>query len=342
MAKLATKAPAPGAAKMHAPGLADGVYLYLDEETYHNDSALGSTDLRSLLKGANEYWWRSEMNPKRPPVMSAMTDGKIIGKAMHKLLLEGEKLFAEGYVRRPDDPTGSTPAEKGQRTKDAKKRLMEGQDLIHGDDYDFLLGVKSVIDEDPELVGCLDGGLSEVSVFWTRPDGIRCKARYDKLKLRGIGDIKSIANERGRELSTACRLDIHTYRYDIPAAHYLESRRHLPGLVTANRVFVGTMPYGDLDDPDPHTDAVLFLTSVAKQKEFAFQLVFVPKTGAPDAWSCTLSPGNEILMLAETDISVAIDVYKMAIERFGTGRWLPMRGVQELAIEEMPVGFGRR
>lgn len=320
----------------HAPGLPDGIFIGLDEETYHSDSALGSTDIRTVRKGANEYWHRSSMNPKRPPVMAASTPARAVGKALHALLLEGEPKLKKYFVRRPADPAGATPSEKGAITKAANAKLMEGQTLLHGDDWDFITGVKDIIDSDPELKGCLDGGLSEVSVFWTRKDGVRMKVRFDKLKLRGIGDVKTIANERERELGTACRLDIHTYRYDIQAEHYLEGRRQLPALVTAGSVFDGN---GEVILPGPH---LKFLNDVAKQKDFAFQFVFVPKTGAPDAWSCVLSPGNPILSTARVDIETAVDYYKLALSRFGTkDRWLPMRAVEELAIEELPIGFGR-
>jgi hypothetical protein len=329
------KSPAP--LRHHAPGLPDGVYLDLDETAYHADSALGPSDIRRLRKGYNLYWHYSAMNPKRPE--DKTTESKILGSALHALLLEGDAKLKKFFVRRPDDPKDATPPEKGQTTKAAKAKLLSHQELIHGDWWEFIHGVKSIIDEDEELRGCLDKGLSEVSVFWTRKDGVRCKARFDKLKLRGIGDIKSIANERERELGQACRLDIHTYRYDVQAAHYLEGRRQMVDLVKAGKV---SQPNG-FDVPNNKDDVakLAFLDQVVAQKDFAFQFVFIPKTGAPDAWSCVLSPGNPILSMAQVDIETAINAYSMALERFGTKRWLPLRDVSELAVEEMPVGFGR-
>lgn len=334
------------------PSLPDGIYLNLHEDRYHADTALGSSNIRDLLKGANLYWWKSPMNPKQKK--SKRTPSKILGSATHKLLLEGFEAFDAIYVRGPydDDDEDLTSAEKAALTKAAKKNLSEGQELLKREDYDFVLGCKSVIDADPELEGCLDNALTEVSIFWTRPDGVRCKARLDALKLRGIGDIKTIANERERDLEVACKLDISTYRYDIPAEHYSEGRRQMPGLLAAGKVFiesdeevVGGVMRGvsPLKKDDVGADEILsFLARCVAERNFGFQLVFIPKQGAPDAWSCTLSPGNPILQGAKVDIDVAISYYKMAMEKYGLdARWIPGREVAELDLESMPYGFGR-
>lgn len=332
------------------PSLPDGIYLNLDEARYHADTSLGSSNIRDLLKGANLYWWKSPMNPKQKK--SKRTPSKILGSATHKLLLEGFEAFDAIYVRGPydDDDEDLTSAEKAALTKAAKKNLSEGQELLKREDYDFVLGCKSVIDADPELEGCLDNALTEVSIFWTRPDGVRCKARLDALKLRGIGDIKTIANERERDLEVACKLDISTYRYDIPAEHYSEGRRQMAKLFALGAVYFGDPdesgapaklpPVKDQDEAE--AKVANFLGRCISQKDFGFQLVFIPKQGAPDAWSCTLSPGNPILQGAKVDIDVAISYYKMAMEKYGLdARWIPGREVAELDLESMPYGFGR-
>jgi len=336
--------------------LPDGIYLGLDEDRYHADSALGSSNIRDLLKGANLYWFKSWMNPKKPK--DKKTDSKILGSATHKLLLEGFDAFSAIYVRGPyteaDEHLSS--AEKSALTKASKAKLYEGQYLLKGDDYDFVMSCKDVLDADPELHGCLDNGPSEVSIFWTRPDGVRCKVRLDKLKIGGIGDIKTIANERERDLEVACMLDIHTYRYDIPAEHYSEGRRQMAALLKAGKVFGGTEPFGKpyLGDDvklkgtqtySPDEVAVLeFLKKCVERKSFGFQFVFIPKTGAPDAWSTVITshPENLFTRGAKMDIETAIGRYKAAREQFGTDqRWLPRKPVEELDINRMPFGFGR-
>lgn len=330
------------------PQLQDGIYIGLPAVRYHADGALGSSNLRDLLKGPNLYWHKSRMNPARPK--EKLTPAKIVGTATHRLLLDGPELFKAEYVRGPYGPDDDdlTSSEKGALTKAAKKDLREGQELLTQEDHDFIVGCKAVLDADPKLQGCLDNGLSEVSIFWTRPDGIRCKARLDKLKIKGIGDIKTIANERERPLDEACYLDIATYRYDIPAAHYMEGRRQMPTLLESGRAWLCE---GDLNIPLVHskdvplddgaTYVLNFLQRCAAQKSFGFQLVFIPKKGAPDAWSTVLSPGNPILDGARRDIEIAIEFYKEAKATYGTGRWLPGHDVEELDIARLPFNFGR-
>lgn len=358
-AALSTTAMTP----LPAGQLPDGIYIGLSNARYHRDLALGSTDLRYLLKGPNLYWHK-RLNPKRPKSNDS-TPSKILGNATHSLLLDGEKVFNAWYVRGPwgpDDDHLSGP-DKGNLTKAAKKNLKKGQELLSQEDFDFVLGCKEVLDSDPELQGCLDNGLSEVSVFWTRPDGVRCKARLDKLKIRGIGDIKTIANERERPIEEACWLDIDTYRYDIPAEHYCEGRRQMPALLAAGKVYVGAGQEEDDEgvmvdvapelitkDYDGADQLLSFLAQCVAFKNFGFQLVFIPKQGAPDAWSTTLSQGNPILVGstdplvvgARSDIETAIDLYKKAMTKFGPNkRWIPGHPVEELDIANLRYNFGR-
>lgn len=324
------------------PSLPDGIYLGLGADRYHADTALGSSNIRDLLKGANLFWHKSPMNPKKKA--DKLTPSKILGNATHTLLLEGHVPFNAQYVRGPyGEDDDYTPAEKSALTKAAKAKLKEGQELLAQADYDFVVGCKDILDRDPELRGCLDNALTEVSIFWTRPDGVRMKARHDALKLRGIGDIKTIANEREREMEQACRLDIHTYRYDIPAEHYCDGRLQISRLLAEGNVYAGE-ELARLDHKNNTDAAVLeFLKKVAGQKQFGFQLVFIPKKGAPDAWSCVLTPGNPIMVAARTDIEEAVYIFRTWIEKFGHSKqWTPNRAVEELDIDSMPVSFGRR
>jgi PDDEXK-like domain of unknown function (DUF3799) len=322
------------------PYFPDGIYIGLSNERYHADEALGSSNIRDLIKGANLFWHKSPMNPKRPK--NKPTPAKIVGNATHRLLLDGEKFFKAEYIRGPYGPEDDySPGEKSSMTKAAKAKLMEGQELLSQEEYDFVVGCKEVLDADPNLKGCLDNGLSEVSIFWTRPDGIRCKARLDKLKLKGIGDIKTIANDKDRPLDQACLLDIATYRYDIPAAHYMEGRRQMARLLEGEFVFVGDECSRVSAKTDEGVALLSFLEECIRVKTFAFQLVFIPKKGAPDAWSCVLSPGNPILDAAHLDIETAIGVYKEAKAKYGTSRWLPGHEVAELDFTDLPYSFGK-
>ena len=329
--------------------LEPGIYLGLPEKQYHEDPALGSTDIRTLRKGAWKYWHRSWMNPKRAPFDDKTTPARVMGKAIHKELLEGRQSFEAKFVRRPPDADGATPGEKSAITKACNAKLLDHQFLLKADDYDFVLECGELIQAHPDLGGVLDGGMSEVSVFFDYPvedivndetgelDGftVRCKARFDLLKPRGIGDIKSIANEQDILLATACRRAITAHRYPLQAEHYLEARRRLPALVKAGKIFSANGSSAD------QTRNAEFLEAVAAEKRFAFQFIFIPKEGDPDAESWTLSPGNDLLKYERGAIDDALRIYKHFIQTYGTEqRWPLIKKVEELTLDTLPSWYG--
>lgn len=302
-----------------------GIYFGLDETEYHAHEALGSTDIRKLLRSAPDYWWSSVMNPHRPPI-DPDTEARARGKAMHKLVLEGEEGFSRLYKRRPDDEKDASSSDKSNLTKSAKKALAAGQTLLHGDDYDRVRIAGAMISKHPDLGSAFSNGMSEVSVFWER-GGILRKARFDYLKPRGIGDLKSITNTRGIDFPAACRNAIAAYRYDIQAAHYLEGRAALPQLVAEKKV------YGEHN--------AQWLAEVAASPQFAFVFVFFQSDDAPITWSCVLSPKNPIIPYARQSIEAATERYSEFKQRFGTDMWLMTEPLAELPMDDMPNWYGR-
>src|ERR1700686_3130168 len=100
------------------PGqLANGIYIGLDADRYHEDDALGSSDIKRLRRGAFEYWWGSRLNPCRPE--DDETEAQKVGTAYHKIILEGRQAFDALYLRRPDDERGASAADKSAITKAA-------------------------------------------------------------------------------------------------------------------------------------------------------------------------------------------------------------------------------
>ena len=211
-----TNPQAVAAAKLHTPG----IYFGMHDQEYFDDPALGSGDMRALVKeGAPGYWWQSPYNPNK-----ADDDDKpslVLGHAIHKLVLEGELAFDQLYVRSPHSDE-MTPAEKSAATKDLKARLKDaGRDdvtVMPGDRYDRAVIASAMITRNPGLRTAFQNGAPEVSIFWTRGDGIRRKARIDYLKPRGVGDLKSASNFKKVEFPRACREAIANLRYEIHAA----------------------------------------------------------------------------------------------------------------------------
>lgn len=310
-------------------GLEPGIYFGLDEDRYHADPALGSTDLRNLRMSPPDYWWNTPvMNPEWEPEDKDDTPARLRGKAMHKLVLEGEKAFGMRFAKGPKHDPEDTPAEKGAATKAAKKALAPGRELLPHHDYERIAIAGAMISKNPKLAGAFQNGVSEVSIFWNKVvDGgrkVRCKCRIDYLKPRGVGDLKSITNVRKIEFRHACRTSMATYRYDMQAAHYLEGRAQVRELVSAGRV------HGDHDPA--------FLKQVEAAPGFAFQFVFFQAADAPVTWSTILSPKNPIIENAANHNMEAAEAYLDYLETFGANNiWLILDAPRELAMEEMPA-----
>lgn len=304
--------------------LPDGIYFDLSNDDYHRDEALGSSNIKMLRQSAFEFWYESKFNPRRPKKKE--TDALAVGSAYHKIVLEGPQAFHDLYMRRPDDNDGATGPEKAAVTKAANAAAAKrGCESLHGDDFDRALAASDMIHKNPDLDGAFKNGVPEVSVFFTM-FGIRQKVRIDYLKLRGFGDLKSIANERRRPIAVACRFAIKDYRIDMSMAHYLRGRAEMARLFAEERVF------GDHDRG--------WLKKVVDNKVFAAQLVFIQKSGAPLVWSKTLSPANPIIKMATEHVDEGLVVYHDAMKKYGRDQmWIDAPPVSELTQEEMPPSF---
>lgn len=85
------------------------------------------------------------------------------------------------------------------------------------------------------------GGLSEVSVFWTDENGIRQRARFDKLKPRVTLDLKTFSSwNETHDFDTGLLKEAKHRGYPLQTAHYDEGRIQLRRLVAEGRVFGGT------------------------------------------------------------------------------------------------------
>jgi len=323
--------------KLHEPG----IYIGMPADEYHADPALGSSNIKDLIKSPRKYWLRSPYNPDRDRYVDPETDSTVMGTALHCRLLDGDIKFVKSYARRPDDLAGATPADKAKVTKAFNASLEgTGKIALKADEWQLIEDTHSVITAHPDLAQVFKDALYEVSIFWhDRRTGTRCKARLDILKPRGIGDLKTIANERDNRLEKACKFHIKSYRYDIQAEHYLEARRQVPQFVENGDVFY----HIENVHPMRSSGYVDQLSAVAREGRFAFQLVFVSKA-LPEVWSCVLSPGNPMLATARDHIDTALEEFERLRNAplLSTGHaWPETWSLQELAIEDMPGGtFG--
>lgn len=331
-------------------GFQDGVYLGMESEQYHADSALGSTGIRDLLTGGPTYWWNSGMNPARKDKRTRAMD---FGTAVHAMVLEGEREFLRQFAPTPsgkdllcsaadlkkwllDRGEARIPRSKVEMAEQALivdptvriedvelKRIADaGQTVLSDDDWARVMVASAMIQKNPELATAFQGGIPEVSVFWT-VDGVRLKCRFDYLKPQAIGDLKSLGNTMGDPFPIACRKAIARANMSVQAAHYMNGREALAVLHEAGRVF------GDVD--------TRLLARIAKRQEWGWAWVFIQSVEAPLTWATSLQRTNPIAEIGHHQVLKALDTYREFMGRFGRNEmWLLAEPVTELDQSEMP------
>jgi hypothetical protein len=328
----------PVIAELHHVCRPIGVYYNLNAELYHADAALGSTDIRMIRKGPRRYQLTSWMTPKNKRYDKLETKATVMGTALHCITLDGVAIFADKYVRRPDSYDEATPAEKSKITKEMNARLKEGQELLHTHEYDLCLDAKRLLTEHVDLRHIFTDSMHEVSVFWRHPvNGVPLKARFDILKPSGIGDIKTIENERGDPLPDAAYWAIKKYRYDIQAAHYMEGRRQFPALVKAGAIYCGETKVGDGINRAYAEKLVELARQCAATKIFAFEFVFLQKS-FPEVWGRIMSPQNSSIAIAGQEADAAICKFDEMLRRYGTAPWPQEWRLGEFSEDDHPSG----
>lgn len=308
-----------------------GIHFGLNEDAYHADPGIGSTDIRRLARDPVSYWYQSWMNAEGRDDFDIddedkSTPSQAKGTALHVLLFYGRERFDKTYMCGPRQK-GMTSGEKSASTQKANAKAAEtGRIALKFKDFCWIGVADALIRRNPDLAECFRHGESEVSFIFEK-DGIRRKVRWDYLKVLGNGDLKSCANKFKKSFDIACRDDITNYQYHEQATYYMDARLELPAYVREGAV------YGS-HDPD-------WLRHVANQKVFGWQWVFYQMTGAPITWSKYLSPGSGILDCGRMANEIGLRNYRKYMATFGTEMWVQIEKPTELHIEEMPPWFGR-
>jgi hypothetical protein len=310
------------ALKEQSKYIPDGIYFGMPDTVYHADPALGSTGIKKLIDNAPDYWWDSPLNPARPE--DDDTPAKVFGRQFHQCVLEGVDKFKAGHAPQ------HLPGNRKDGMDEIAKIKEAGKVPVKFKDYAKILAASAFIKANKTLANAFEGGVPEVSVFWTE-GGIRYKVRLDYLKMNAIADLKSLANMYGKEFSRACRDAVAGYDYIVSAEHYRHGRMQMSRLIKEGKVY---------NVPE---DMMPWLINVAGNKTFAFVFVFYQKDGAPISHGIKLSPGNPLFGYARQMIVKAIDNYNRYLAEFGTdSAWVPTTQLDELDETDLPVWYQQR
>lgn len=296
-----------------------------------------------------------------PPRKRVVTNSDFmeIGRAYHKRILEGADAFYDSYCTDfdvsayPDALKTSTEIQEALRNrglpvsgnKDELTRRLKMSDptaiffdeiymewqanevdkkiIIEAEIIQKIEFATAMIEKNPHLSKCFQGGYPEVTVIWTDDDGIRYKSRFDYLKPKAIIDYKGFDNSKNRKIESAIYMAMATYKYHIQAAFYM-GRAAYKAVEFAKKGQVFGFATRD------------FLTKLAATDTHDFYFVFQQKGFAPvaEGWKFGRS---SMYGCGETAVDDAIKIYKQCLAKYGSDPWVDPKPIQEFDDANFPI-----
>lgn len=300
---------------MQPIGIKPGVYLNLDIETYHGDTAVSSSGIKKLINSAEKYWVDSPLNPNREKKQD--TDALRLGKAYHAHLLEPHIFEQEFFVLQEGDPkkpsiTQRNAAKPSPATLDAIEfwdNVVGNRAVLKPDEYKKMKGMRERMLEYKLIPLTISNGLAEVSVFWRDEEtGLMCRCRFDYWRSGFITDYKT-CQEIDKESQRDIFYDFPRYGYDISGAMYMEGARKLRDMISKGE--------GHIDPLIPEN----FLDDFMKQGTERFMFLYQEKEAPYEMQGRVLSVGEDTALTGMHKFRKGLDVYRDHIERFGAERW---------------------
>jgi len=338
----------------------EGLYFNMSDEDYFKIPCLSASGLKKLKSNPSKFWWDSWMNPDKE---YKDTDAKILGRAFHKRILEGEGEFNKSYVQElvcDDGDVLKTATDIKEFLKEhkhahdsiklnAKKESLIEQALKIDPDlaiYDvdkqryeaehegkiFLSEwamrrielCAKVIESHPLLKTAFIGGFPEVTCVWFDGDlGVWFKCRYDYLKVSAINDLKTFTRMGGKEIERFLPEHITQYAYNIQATHYLESMKFAKKFAKEGRVF-------------GYEGSEAWLNAFAARPCEQFHFVFQQKEEVPNAYEAIYSTQHGMHEASKAMIRHAAEEFKTYSERHGDEMWPEIKPAQVLTDDSYP------
>ena len=196
-----------------------GIYENYSIEAYHNDSAVGSSTLKTLAN-------KTPLHLKAQVYKESSSFD--FGSALHRAVLEPH--MSDTIIRGPDD-------RRGARWKDAKAEAdAKGCILLVADDYDAVFRACESVRANDTAASLLTGNVkTEVSLF-TELDGLRVKIRPDLVNFDSpcLVDLKTTQSAAPDSFARSCA----DYMYHVQASFYQRVWEHYHGIKLQPFVFI--------------------------------------------------------------------------------------------------------
>lgn len=295
-------------------GKEPGIYFNLSNEEYHDDPAIGSSDIKKLLESPLEYWYNSSLNKER---CVNKFEHLTYGSALHCYLMEEHKfddefivlpeykdmkIDSDFYNKIKDHPNFEKDFEL-PKTKTAKQfKYIGSKPSLSTKDLKSIKDAVSYLKSRDIPSQIFSNGYPEVSIFWRdEATSLMCKCRHDYLNVRYSADYKSIADLKKLKSQT------QSYGYYISSAFYLEGLKEVKKIINNNKI---ECPEGVREE---------WWNKFLKIEHDRFILVFQEKI-APYRIRCR-NINQEVHDIAHDKIRFALDIYKSNIEKYGIDQW---------------------
>lgn len=177
--------------------------------------------------------------------------------------------------------------------------------------------------------------LAEVSVFWTDAEGLRHRARFDKMLPVVTADMKTLGAWRGRPMVEVLDQHIKDSGHDVQLADYQIARRVMAEMILENPDCI----HGGTEEERLHVEA---MATYDQRSKPGWVWIFYQKPDASGRAPIILPVrepwGGPYHRAGYRKRHRALETYKYCMERFGPHRPWGRVEPEHWAIEEAPKG----
>lgn len=196
-------------------------------------------DYLAIPAVSNSYLSKMDKCPAAAKVEQEETPSLILGRAVHKVVLEGSKAFLKEFAVAPD---------LDKRTKAGKEEFAafqsanEGKQILTKDEGDKVLVIGNAVFKHPFAKKLLAENVTEQTIIWEdRDTGLLCKGRPDCLPDEDkmvIVDLKTARGAGEKEFTRS----VVSYGYAKGAAFYHDGYGAATGIYLSDFVLIAVEP----------------------------------------------------------------------------------------------------
>lgn len=196
-----------------------GIYPDISIAEYHGA-------MKAVGFVSNSYLGKLNKCPAAAKVTEKETSSLMLGRALHKFVLENE-YFLDEFFPMPEKLNMRTNAGKEAFAKFEAENI--GKQIVHVEDMQLIRDMRDAIMSNPRVAALLTGGQRETTIVWQDEEtGIWCTARPDLIPDQAEGvvlDLKTTKNAGRHPFQTS----IVTYGYSRQGAMILHGLKQITG-----------------------------------------------------------------------------------------------------------------